>query len=269
MAGRRGRRCFRPPGRGATRPCRASDPPARRSPRPPRGGRRMAAADPVGDARRAPAGRRGPRLHDRGDARGRPPVHFRRPDVAAPIVSPSGSARLGIRAGDVVSWQLPNWFEGAALAVAIDRIGAVSNPIITIYREREVGVRLPPGALQGAGGAGRGARRRPSRAGARRCARQAPDLEHVSPCAPRRLPASARSKRSRPSRAAPLPPSPLGPHDVCDALLHLRHHRRSEGRAAHAVDPRRDRCTTRRSSSRRGRTTAACCSSRSPTSAAW
>jgi hypothetical protein len=26
----------------------------------------------------------------------------------------------------------PNWFEGAALAAAIDRLGAVSNPIITI-----------------------------------------------------------------------------------------------------------------------------------------
>src|SRR5262245_1512918 len=48
-------------------------------------------------------------------------------------------SRIGVRTGDVVSWQLPNWFEGAALAAAIDRVGAVSNPIITIYREREVG----------------------------------------------------------------------------------------------------------------------------------
>src|SRR5262249_42301914 len=47
-------------------------------------------------------------------------------------------ARLGVRAGDVVSWQLPNWIESAALAAALDRLGAVSNPIITIYREREV-----------------------------------------------------------------------------------------------------------------------------------
>src|SRR5215468_2197260 len=47
--------------------------------------------------------------------------------------------RLGVRAGDVVSWQLPNWMESAALAAAIDRLGAVSNPIISIYREREVG----------------------------------------------------------------------------------------------------------------------------------
>src|SRR5262245_42993598 len=48
-------------------------------------------------------------------------------------------ARLGVRPGEVVSWQLPNWMESAALAAAIDRLGAVSNPIITIYREREVG----------------------------------------------------------------------------------------------------------------------------------
>ena len=46
--------------------------------------------------------------------------------------------RLGIGPGDVVSWQLPNWFEGVALAAAIDRVGAVSNPIITIYREQEM-----------------------------------------------------------------------------------------------------------------------------------
>jgi len=46
--------------------------------------------------------------------------------------------RAGLGAGDVVSWQLPNWFESAALAAAIDRIGAISNPIISIYREREV-----------------------------------------------------------------------------------------------------------------------------------
>ena len=47
--------------------------------------------------------------------------------------------RLGVGAGDVVSWQLPNWMESTALAAAIDRLGAISNPIITIYREREVG----------------------------------------------------------------------------------------------------------------------------------
>ena len=45
---------------------------------------------------------------------------------------------LGIRAGDVVAWQLPNWVEAVALAAAIDRIGAISCPIISIYRAQEV-----------------------------------------------------------------------------------------------------------------------------------
>lgn len=50
-----------------------------------------------------------------------------------------GLRGLGLGAGDVISWELPSWWEAAALAVAIDWIGAVSNPIIPIYREREVG----------------------------------------------------------------------------------------------------------------------------------
>lgn len=52
--------------------------------------------------------------------------------VAASLVE------LGARRGDVVSWQLPNWLEAVVLHHAILRIGAVSNPIIAIYRRREV-----------------------------------------------------------------------------------------------------------------------------------
>ncbi len=50
----------------------------------------------------------------------------------------AGLVATGIEPGDVVSWELPNWWEAAALAVALDWVGAVSNPIIPIYREREV-----------------------------------------------------------------------------------------------------------------------------------
>ena len=46
---------------------------------------------------------------------------------------------LDIRPGDVVSFQLPNWIEWVVLHYACTRIGAVSNPLIPIYREREVG----------------------------------------------------------------------------------------------------------------------------------
>src|SRR5262249_43028900 len=38
----------------------------------------------------------------------------------------SGLRRLGITAGDVVSWQLPNWVEGLTLTFALDRIGAIA-----------------------------------------------------------------------------------------------------------------------------------------------
>src|SRR5207302_4194441 len=46
---------------------------------------------------------------------------------------------LGVAPGEVVSFQLPNWWEVAALHLACVRTGAVANPIITILRRREVG----------------------------------------------------------------------------------------------------------------------------------
>ncbi|MGV3760167.1 MAG: AMP-binding protein [Actinomycetota bacterium] len=51
----------------------------------------------------------------------------------------AGLARLGIEAGDVVSWQLPTWIESKLLVLALARLGAVQNPMLPIYREREVG----------------------------------------------------------------------------------------------------------------------------------
>ncbi|QJY50024.1 AMP-binding protein [Pseudonocardia broussonetiae] len=44
----------------------------------------------------------------------------------------------GIDRGDVVAWQLPNWVEAFAVHHGAIRIGAVSNPIIPIYRHREM-----------------------------------------------------------------------------------------------------------------------------------
>src|SRR5437773_11869047 len=59
-------------------------------------------------------------------------------DLAARAERMAGALlALGVRPGEVVSWQLPNWFEAAALAVAIGSIGAVANPIIATYPERE------------------------------------------------------------------------------------------------------------------------------------
>ncbi|MGI9578216.1 MAG: class I adenylate-forming enzyme family protein [Microthrixaceae bacterium] len=51
----------------------------------------------------------------------------------------AGLAALGIEAGDVVSWQLPTWIESMVLVGALSRIGAIQNPMLPIYREREVG----------------------------------------------------------------------------------------------------------------------------------
>jgi len=49
-----------------------------------------------------------------------------------------GLLELGVRRGDVVSLQLPNWNEFVALMLALERIGAVVNPVAPIFREREV-----------------------------------------------------------------------------------------------------------------------------------
>lgn len=45
---------------------------------------------------------------------------------------------MGVGKGDVVSLQLPNWIEALVAHYGIIRAGAISNPIIPIYREREL-----------------------------------------------------------------------------------------------------------------------------------
>jgi cyclohexanecarboxylate-CoA ligase len=49
-----------------------------------------------------------------------------------------GLADLGIGQGDVVAFQLPNWWEFIALVYACNRIGAVANPLMPIFRQREL-----------------------------------------------------------------------------------------------------------------------------------
>ncbi len=51
----------------------------------------------------------------------------------------AGLAGRGVGPGDVVSWMLPTWHESFVLAGALARLGAVQNPILPIYRDREVG----------------------------------------------------------------------------------------------------------------------------------
>ena len=54
----------------------------------------------------------------------------------------AGLHGLGIKTGSVVSWQLPTRIDTVVLSIALARLGAVQNPIIHLYREREVGFAL-------------------------------------------------------------------------------------------------------------------------------
>ena len=54
----------------------------------------------------------------------------------------AGLHGLGIATGSVVSWQLPTRIDTVVLSIALARLGAVQNPIIHLYREREVGFAL-------------------------------------------------------------------------------------------------------------------------------
>lgn len=48
----------------------------------------------------------------------------------------------GIGHGDVVSFQLPNWWEFTVLHLACLKLGAISNPLMVIFRERELNFML-------------------------------------------------------------------------------------------------------------------------------
>ena len=51
----------------------------------------------------------------------------------------AGFAELGVRAGTRVTWQVPNRFETILASFALARLGAVQNPILHLYRHKEVG----------------------------------------------------------------------------------------------------------------------------------
>ena len=50
----------------------------------------------------------------------------------------AGLLALGIGPGDKVTWQLPSRIETVVLSVALARLGAIQNPILHIYGEKEV-----------------------------------------------------------------------------------------------------------------------------------
>ncbi|MFD0667251.1 cyclohexanecarboxylate-CoA ligase [Ramlibacter sp. MAHUQ-53] len=56
-----------------------------------------------------------------------------------------GLHRLGVRRNDIVACQLPNWWQFTLTYLACIRIGAVMNPLMHIFRERELGFMLQHG----------------------------------------------------------------------------------------------------------------------------
>jgi cyclohexanecarboxylate-CoA ligase len=48
------------------------------------------------------------------------------------------AAALGVKRGDVVSWQLPTALEAPVLMAALARLHVAQNPIIPVFRHREV-----------------------------------------------------------------------------------------------------------------------------------
>lgn len=126
----------------------------------------------------------------------------------------AGLESLGLGPGEVVSWQLPSWLEGALATVALDAIGCVSNPILPIYREAEVTFVLRearsralivPGEFRGFD----------HRALAERLRPRLPDLDHV--LVARATPLAGMGSFDRLLEAgdrATLPISPLAPNQV-------------------------------------------------------
>ena len=50
----------------------------------------------------------------------------------------TGLQQIGLKAGDVISFQLPNWRESVVVDIAASAMGLIVNPIIPIYRDREL-----------------------------------------------------------------------------------------------------------------------------------
>jgi non-ribosomal peptide synthetase component E (peptide arylation enzyme) len=63
---------------------------------------------------------------------------FRQLDDAVAAVA-GGMRAVGVVPGDVVTYQLPSWWESVVIAGAAFRLGAVANPILPNLRDHEVG----------------------------------------------------------------------------------------------------------------------------------
>jgi len=50
----------------------------------------------------------------------------------------SALIRRGLKPGDVISYQIPNWYEGCVINIAAALAGLAVNPLVPIYRDAEV-----------------------------------------------------------------------------------------------------------------------------------
>lgn len=75
---------------------------------------------------------------DRADAR-----RFSYAELGDAVARAAAALRgLGVQAGEIVAVQLPNWWEFVVVSLAANRIGAVVNPLMPIFRERELSYML-------------------------------------------------------------------------------------------------------------------------------
>jgi cyclohexanecarboxylate-CoA ligase len=67
------------------------------------------------------------------------PVRISYRELGDKVALAAGALRdLGVGHGDIVAVQVPNWWEFVVMTLACGRIGAVVNPLMPIFREREL-----------------------------------------------------------------------------------------------------------------------------------
>ena len=174
--------------------------------------------------------------------------HLRRVQGPGRASWPPGCRPSGSAATPVVSWQLPTRIDTIVLSMALARLGVVQNPIIHLYREREVGFALrQTGALLFFDPRARGVTptSRPSPSAPWPASTDAPDRGHdrrrPSRGRPRdAAPAAARSHPGTPRSAGSTTP-PARPPTPRASSTPTNPHRRGVGPRPSARHPRRRR----------------------------
>ena len=139
-------------------------------------------------------------------------ISYRELDRLSDLVAGNLRAR-GVNRGDTVSFQLPNWWEFTVLHLGCLKAGAVSNPLMVIFRERELSFMLAlaetkvlvvPARFRGFDYAAMVARVRD----------RLPDLKHV-------FAAGGDTPDAEPFDALLAPADPVTPHLAPDDIIQL------------------------------------------------